>query len=168
MPLEQTQDHADVHAVNYRAAKTELDKLLEKEPSNSSKKQCAQKVINQIEQLKHDGKLSLPDASELLKDTKALLNHSMTPEVYRAKAQTLQGSPSISMKTLGALMIALGTIVTALCATLAATIGIKLSGESLIGAGILAAGIGLFSGGMRSGLSKAMNELADSAKGAAP
>lgn len=165
MPLKQTQDHADFHGVNYLAAKTGLEQLLEKDLSDSSKKQYTQKVINQIEKLKNDGKLPVPDATELLNDTKALLNHSMAPDAYRAKAQTLQGSPSVSMKVLGALMIALGAIVTALCATVAATAGITLSGEGLIGAGVLAAGIGLFSGGMRSGLSKAMNELADNAKG---
>jgi VPS inhibitor protein E len=168
MPLKQTQDHTNFYALNYLAAKTELEKLLEKEPLNSSKKQHAQKIINQIERLKNDGKLPIPDSTELLNDTKALLNHSMAPEAYRAKAQNLQGNPSMGLKILGALMIALGTIVTALCITLTTVIGITLSGEGVIGAGILAAGIGIFSGGMRSGLSKAMNELADSAKENAP
>jgi hypothetical protein len=56
----------------------------------------------------------------------------------------------MGMNVLGALMIALGTIVSGLCITLAVIIAITLSGEGLIGAGILASGIGLFSEGMRS------------------
>ena len=166
MSLKQTQDHSNHHALHYLAAKEELEQLLAREPLNSSKKQYAQKVISQIDKLKNDRKLPISQATELLNDTKSLLNHSMPADAYRAKAQTLQGNPSMGMKILGALMIALGAIVTGLCLTLAATIGITLSGEGLIGAGILAAGVGLFSGGMRSGLSKAMNELAESAKNA--
>jgi VPS inhibitor protein E len=163
MPLNQTQDQTNFYEVNYLTAKKELEQLLENEPLNSSKRQCTQQIIFQIEKLKKDGKLPILDSTALLNDTKALLNHSMTPESYREKAQTVQGSSSIGMKILGSLMIALGAIVTALCIAIAATIGIKLSGEGVIGAGVLAAGIGLFSGGMRSGLSKAMNELADNA-----
>lgn len=142
--------------------------MLEKEPLNSSKKHYTQKVIEQIEKLKKDGNLSIPESIELLNDTKTLLNAPGTAEAYRAKAQTVKGNPSVGMKILGALMIVLGGIVAGLCIAIAATIGITLSGEGLIGAGILAAGIGIFSGGMSSGLSKAMTELADNVQKHAP
>ncbi len=163
MPLNEIQD-LNPQAMSYLAAKEQLERLLETEPLNNPRRQHAQKVIDQIEKLKKDGKLSIPDSTELLNDTKALLNHTMTPEAYRAKAQKVQGNPSLGMKILGGLMMALGAIVAAACIALAAITGIVLSGEGVSGAGVLAAGIGIFSGGMRAGLSKAMNELADNAK----
>lgn len=159
-----SQDHTNLHESHYLTAKNELEELLRNEPLNSSKRECTQKVIKQIEKLKKDGKLPISDSTELLKNTKDLLSNLMTPDAYRAKAEIVQGSSSPGMKILGGLMIALGFVVTGLCIAIAATVRITLSGEGVIGAAILAAGLGLFSGGMRSGLSQAMNELADSAK----
>lgn len=168
MPFNQSHDRSDLYAANYLAAHQQLGTLLKHRLLGDAQRQCSQNVMNQIEQLKKDGKLPITTATELLNDTRALLTNEMTAEAYKAKAQTVQGSPSSGLKILGALMITLGTLVTGLCITLAATIGITLSGEGVVGAGILAAGIGLFSGGVRSGLSLVMNELALHAKNQAP
>lgn len=79
------------------------------------------------------------------------------------KRKQSREAPSVGMKILGALMMTLGALVTGICIALAATTGITFSGEGLTGAGVLAAGMGMFSGGVRSGLSHAMCELANSA-----
>ena len=60
-------------------------------------------------------------------------------------------------------MLALGTIIAGICIAVGATTGIVLSGEGVTGAGVAAAGIGFFSGGLRGGLSQAMTDLADKA-----
>jgi VPS inhibitor protein E len=146
-------------SVNYLAAKKQLELLLAADPL-SPKSMQAQKVINQIDKLKKEGKEPIADLTEYLKDTSALLNNSMTADAYKAKGQKVQGNPSAGMKFLGGLMIALGVIAAAACVALA-SVGFVLPGEAVASAGVIAAGIGIFSGGMRAGLSKSMNQLAE-------
>ncbi len=145
---------------NYIAAKEELEQLVNTLVLTGEQKKCIKKIIEHIQEIKKQEPDSIPELTEILKDTKALLMNEMTRKAYKIKAEKVQGSPSIAMKVLGGLMIALGTLITFVVGTLAAY-GITLSGEGAVGAGILAAGIGLFAGGMRSGLSKAMFNLAD-------
>lgn len=152
----------------YTAIKKELAVLLKRELTDSKQNQSAQKVIDQIEKLKSARKLSLSDSIELLKDTKNLLNGTLSTDAYREKGKKIQGKPIIGLKILGALMIALGTLISAVCITLAAAIKIKFTGEGVLGAGLLAAGIGIFAGGVRGGLSKSMIELAQLSKQVSP
>lgn len=161
MPFKQIHQSPNHVAEHYLTAKQRLNVVLECLRLNESQKLCVQNVITQIEQLANAKTLTYPAATDLLNDTAALLNNTMTAEAYHKKAQTVQGKPSLGMKVLGALMITLGAVVAGLCATLAAATGITLSGEGFFGAGMLAAGIGIFSGGARSGLSQAMSELAN-------
>jgi hypothetical protein len=161
MSLEETQEQTHFHEVSYLLAKKELARLLEHEPLNSSKKKCTQRIIDQIEQLKKSDKLLSAEATSLLDDTVALLNNSMTPEAYQEIARTVQGRSSLAMQILGGLMITLGALVSAAFVAVAAVVGFKPSADGIAAATVLVAGIGLFSGGVRSGLSKSMNELAD-------
>lgn len=145
---------------NYSAAKAKLERAfasqLLRSPQNLQK---ARELLVHVEKLKVDGKQELVDLTAILDDTASLLNHSMTVADYRVKAEKVQGSPSLGMKIAGGLMIGLAGLIGLVCGALA-SVGILLTGESVVGAGILAAGIGLFSGGLRSGLSAAMNEVA--------
>ena len=97
-------------------------------------------------------------------------------KVYKNKAQNVQGNPSLGMKILGGLMITLGIIVVATCFALAIggsflppvllveTFVLPVAGTA--GIGITAAGIGIFSGGMCAGLSKVMDQLAETIESA--
>lgn len=145
---------------NYEAAKAKLERAfgsqLLRSPQNQTK---ARELLAHVEGLKVKGKQDLVDLTEILDDTASLLNHSMTVADYRAKAENVQGSSSLGMKIAGGIMIALAGLVGLACGALA-MVGIILTGESVVGAGVLAAGIGLFSGGLRSGLSAAMHDVA--------
>lgn len=162
MPYNSTQQKLPDNGARYLRAKKQLESLLEQQSLNNTQRECSQKLISHIEQLKQKEHLSLVDAAQLLDDTAALLSNNLSPEAYRQKAQNVQGHPSVAMKIVGALMITLGSLIAGVCIVIAATTGLTLSGEGLTGAGILAAGIGLFSGGVRSGLSQEMCDLANS------
>ncbi len=147
---------------HYKSALQKLKEQLQQDTLDAQIREHAKKVVSQIEALKTEGKESLIDLTKILNNTQSLLKGEMTVKDYQTEAKTVQGKPSMGMKVLGGLMVALGLAVAAVGVTLAATgIGVIAGAvTAAVGVGILAAGIGLFAKGKQSGLSRAMDELA--------
>lgn len=160
MPAHQSFGENNSNTLSYIHAKARLEATLRAELAPNPTHQKARALLEQVERLREQGKQPIVELTKVIEDTDSLLTHNLSVADYRAQAQKVQGSPSLGMKLLGGLMIGLALLVGAACAALA-YVGITLSGESLLGAGALAAGVGLFSTGLRSGLSLAMNEVAD-------
>jgi hypothetical protein len=131
----------------YQTALIELEKSL---ATLSSDKQeiivQAQKMIEQVKQLKSEGTIPIKTLILSLKTTYELLQGNIDPGNYKKSAERVEKSASIGMKILGAIMLTLGVLVAAVGIVLAATgagiaVGITTGAA---GAGLSAVGLGIF------------------------
>lgn len=115
-------------------------------------------VINQVELLKKQGYHPKAELIKALSQTLSLLQGKIMAEDYEYFAKQAQGRPSMGMKILGGIMIALGILVITTGIILAATgVGIVAGlGTAAAGAGIGGLGATFFA---QRGLSKAMSTL---------
>ena len=144
---------------------------------NSLKPSLDEKVQPHLEKLLIDvAKLSEKDAAakaEILEKTHALLTAALTDKEYQDFARTVQGRPSPALKAIGIIMLALAGVVLALglgAPALGVGIGIKLGLEATLAASAGFAGAGglsIFASRQR-GLSKDMEQLAESQHTVAP
>lgn len=151
---------------NYRQALEALTRKINTLNEDSDVYKKTMELRTQVEFLKKTGQESIAILTQVVQDTQALLNKSadMEPAAYLAHAKNMQGKPSLGLKILGGIMIALGAIVAALGAAAALTGIATVPGAAgaTAGVAVLAAGIGIFATASKTdGLSKTMSDLAE-------
>lgn len=108
--------------------------------------------ITQIKALKAAEKEPLGELVSALENTENFLSRKMEYERYKSQAKTFQGRPSIGMQALGFIMVTLGLVLLA-------------TGRILVGSLSSVIGCGIFAKGRQTGLSKAMNNIAEAVEG---
>lgn len=157
----------DVKDVKDEEFKNELAQLKEtlNTITDDKIKAKANEVIAQIKLLKREvsvqGLMSTETLINAVKNTNALLKQKMNAEEYNNFAKKVRGNPSMGIKILGALLIALGALV-AIAGIVCAATGVGIVpgiGAAVVGTGSVLLGASLF---RPKELAKAMNDLESS------
>lgn len=120
-----------------------------------------EQLIVQIEKLKESGKESIVELTNILLATHKRLNNQMDVDAYQNLAKTTQGKPSLGMKILGGIMIAIGAVLIILGIIATAALGPQNSVIIAAGAVTTASGVGFFKSGTPTGICKLMNNIAE-------
>ena len=169
-------DHEDKDIVDYATALSRLEALRQQDHPDINT--LIGELVTCVEQLKNEGKESIAELTSVLNVTYQRLTGELADsKEYEDYANKVEGKPSIGMKILGGIMLALAVAVTILgivfapalasVAAVAFTKGVAVAAMGVTvgatGAALTVAGIGFFASGGRSGLSKAMHNVHEKA-----
>lgn len=147
--------------LDYFAAVRLLQHVAELNDSKSEITHKTNELIAQVHQLFENDELSLSEALDVIQNTRRLLVGEVTVEEYKQSAQTMEGKPSLGLKILGGIMMALGVAIAAVSAALIpATASTSVFG---VASGALISGLGytLFDAGRSYGVHKTMSQLSN-------
>jgi VPS inhibitor protein E len=143
----------------YKDARDALQAMQWGRKVGSKMKIQLQKLLTKVEDLKTSGSFCIAELTKILTETQELLEETLPPSDYKKIADQIHGSPSLGMRVIGGIMLAIGAIAAAFALTAIAT-PIATATATMF---LLTSSVCFFSG-RRHGLSEVMNNIVTEAE----